>query len=357
MNIREERLTGLGGTDISAIVGRNPFRAPIDVYMEKVGLTDNGEPSLAMEIGIELETLLARKYKERMSSLTSELYFDFTPPMIRAPAVDWMIGHPDRHIYMGEAAIPPVGHHGLEIKTTTFRFADLWGEEFSDDIPEWILIQVQWYMGLDGLPFYDVPVLIDRELKIYRIQKNSELIKTLRLAGHKFWHEHVLAKIPPPTDEAPGWSDYFKAIYPIDSGKTIKVSDMDSEHTDIHNLALAKIHLEEAENFYEREKNNVKKLMGDASRLESVLGYISWKKSKDGAPTPDWEKIARYFAAQTAKGLLPDIYSDNEKKIRESAGSMVKDALKNEDWFLPGRKGSRRFLDANLLKTGGKDAK
>lgn len=323
--IVEERLTGLGGTDIAAIVGLNPFKRPIDVYVEKLQLAEPEEANLSMRLGTELETFLSREYMTRFPGVSSV----WRPDLIRNKDLPWMIGHPDFYVISKDSDLGlNTAEYGLEIKTTGSRNARLWGPEYTDEIPEWVLIQVEWYMGIDDLPYYDVAALIDREQRIYRVERDNKLIGNLIEAGDHFWNNHIQKKEPPKVDHSKSWSEYLKATFPQDTGETITVKDGSAAFFVMRELRAFKDLLEIADNNFEAAKHSLQRLMGEASRLESPIGHITWKRTKDGKSKPDWEKIARHFIKAATHGLSVEKY------------------LKMEfpDAIIPGRKGSRRFL-------------
>ena len=59
------RNTFITATELAAIVGADPWRGPMDVYAEKVGLLGHEPPSLPMRVGTALEGLIAELYEER----------------------------------------------------------------------------------------------------------------------------------------------------------------------------------------------------------------------------------------------------------------------------------------------------
>lgn len=58
----KERLSGIGGTDASAIAGLNPFRSALRVYLEKKGLAEPIEENEAMYWGKKQESIIAERY-------------------------------------------------------------------------------------------------------------------------------------------------------------------------------------------------------------------------------------------------------------------------------------------------------
>ncbi|MDH3571210.1 MAG: YqaJ viral recombinase family protein, partial [Gemmatimonadota bacterium] len=84
------RLTGIGGSDVGAIVGVDPYRNALDVYLEKTGEVEPDEaPTPVQERGRFLEPVIRQLYKLRSGRRLQPARFR------RHPEHKWMIGHPD----------------------------------------------------------------------------------------------------------------------------------------------------------------------------------------------------------------------------------------------------------------------
>ncbi len=58
------RRRGITGTDVAAILGLNPWRNALDVYLEKMGQGEAVQANEAMWWGTYLEEGIARRYAE-----------------------------------------------------------------------------------------------------------------------------------------------------------------------------------------------------------------------------------------------------------------------------------------------------
>jgi putative phage-type endonuclease len=56
----KHRNKGIGGSDVSAICGLNPWRSPLSVYLEKTGQIEAAEENEAMRWGTLLEPVVAK---------------------------------------------------------------------------------------------------------------------------------------------------------------------------------------------------------------------------------------------------------------------------------------------------------
>ena len=62
------RRRGIGGSDVSAIIGISPFRTARDIYYDKVGIAaveENEGNWVAMEMGHLLEDLVAKIFERK----------------------------------------------------------------------------------------------------------------------------------------------------------------------------------------------------------------------------------------------------------------------------------------------------
>ena len=64
---RTDRMSGLGGSDIAAILGVSPYKTAVDVWLEKTGraVNDNIGNENAVYWGNVLEDVVAKEYSKR----------------------------------------------------------------------------------------------------------------------------------------------------------------------------------------------------------------------------------------------------------------------------------------------------
>ncbi len=205
-----ERRTGLGGTDMAAILGASTWSNALTIYLKKVeGLETPA--SFAMNLGNAWEALVAHGYAVRTGySLTK-------PELVRHPGHEFLLGSPD-FLVQDRADL------GLEIKTsniqTLLKDDSKWGADGSGDVPMDYWVQCQWYMGLTGRAFWDLHAgfydlevakrMIGRGLpyevayaaalveeRTYHLQADPEFFELAVAAGIRFWEAHVLPQVRP----------------------------------------------------------------------------------------------------------------------------------------------------------------
>lgn len=212
-----QRRTGVGGSDVAAVLGLSPWRTPYDVYLDKLGEATKELTSQAAHFGNRLEAVVADEFSERTG-----IRCTMQEHMYRNPLSHWEIANIDR--YAGPGAI-------LECKTA--RLADGWGpsqeeeikagEVASDhEIPIYYETQIQWYMGLLGVPVCYVAVLIGgQDFRIYKVSRDPEIFEKIRAKVKTFWLEHVEKHVPP---EPISVAD-VRALYAKDSGAMREASN------------------------------------------------------------------------------------------------------------------------------------
>ena len=144
----ELRKRGLGGSDVSAILKQSPFATPLDVYYDKLGLSQPIEETDRMRAGKYLEPAVAEMFKDAHPEMDVRIdnYMRFHKKH------KFMYANTDR-IMQDENGKKGV----LEIKCTNSWYAKTWTES----IPYNFYVQAQHYLGVLGLDFCYIAVLID----------------------------------------------------------------------------------------------------------------------------------------------------------------------------------------------------
>jgi putative phage-type endonuclease len=275
-----DRGQGLGGTDIAAIVGENPYKSILDVYADKVGLTEReipgNYPHEAAYWGTVLEATIADHYAAEEGVILQQL-----AAPIQHPKVKYFYGSPDRLI-KGE-------RKGLEVKTASLRLAHHWGERETDDIPPYYRTQCEWYMGLTNYRKWDVALLIGgQEYRPYRLEADPTLFGILFESAQRFWIDHVLKKVPPEPTGTEKDDSALRKVFAAKSGKIVEapakllgtIENLREVRRAIETQAKAKVDFE----------NLIKFAIGENDGIEGPFGKITWKKNKDGFDV-DWEQI------------------------------------------------------------------
>lgn len=184
------RQSGIGGSEIAAIVGLNQYTTPMQVWESKVNPVIDDETSEPAYWGITLEDVVAKEYAKRTGRKIQRIN-----TQMRHPEHDFAIGNIDRAVINPDISGIVRWKNGklttdrlLECKTANGFMAKQWGESGSDYVPDAYLIQCQWYMGVTGASICDLAVLIGgQDFRIYTINRDDDLINDLLLQGAAFW--------------------------------------------------------------------------------------------------------------------------------------------------------------------------
>lgn len=273
------RKSGIGGSDVAAICGISPFRRPLDVWMDKMGLS-TPKDSPALHWGTRLERIIADE-------------FGLTHDCEIMPGVRLQDG-----IRLGNTdAMIPSRRSLLEVKTASAYKSAEWGESGTDDIPDYYITQVQWYLGLldpDEFEAADIAVLIGgNDFRTYRIERNDSLIDVLKERAEDFWAKYVKTGTPPETD---GSAEDLRArltFHPEDDGRILEATpEIEALAAE---LSKERAGLKSAEERVEALELRLKNIIGDASGINGNGWKCSWKKTKDGQSV-DWKKACSLAA-------------------------------------------------------------
>lgn len=179
-----ERNTYLGGTDVAAICGKSDWKTSLDVYLEKTGQIQKTTFTEAMYWGQQIEPLIIAEWAKRSNGVVLFQGLQAIHPLEnwRGGTVDG-IGHIDGRNIL------------LEAKKIAQSQRSYWE---SGGIPTDYLYQIQHYLDVHELEDGICCVLFGgSEYVEFPVQADRSIQSEIREEAKRFWHEHVLAKIPP----------------------------------------------------------------------------------------------------------------------------------------------------------------
>lgn len=276
------RSKGVGGSDAAAIAGANPYKSPIVLYMEKVGLYKGPEPGEAAYWGNTLEAVVADEFLKRYINEHMEQFNSLgnMPKVMRQNKLfahseyDFMRANIDRLI-----VCPIRGKGILEVKTANQFLADEW---VGEDVPNQYYIQLQHYLEVMDLNYGYIAVLIGgQRYKHYFIERDREVGKMLIEIESNFWNNHVLIGIPPEMDGADSTTEMMKILYPQSYDYPPLELGNGAEEWLIK-LDLVKKLLDEAKEEKQTWENKLKDLIRDNEVAFAGPHKITWKTDKRG---------------------------------------------------------------------------
>ena len=273
-----ERSKYIGGSDIAAICGVNPYKTPMQVYAEKLGLAAPFQGNERTRTGQELESfvvdVLFKKIHPLMhESLTdSEAFIDEEYP--------FMGGTPDR---IGSSSkhndVPgsDLCNFILEVKTCGYHSFKKYYD--TDEPPDFVVCQANWYAMLAGPSYKSIWIVVLGDTHLYKewnIPRDEHLIQVMRDQAISFWNNNILSKTPPSTDGSEHCTKALAAIYPkhltqnLDKGtqgETQILLDLKSANEE---LSIAKERVSSLE-------NKLRASIGSRMGIETDICRVTWK--------------------------------------------------------------------------------
>lgn len=258
----EARRQGIGGSDVAAIAGLNKWKSPIGVYLDKTGQAPEEENiGEAAYWGNVMEDIVAQEFSARTGLKVRK-----RNAILKHPEHTFMLANVDRLI-IGK-------QEGLECKTASEYLRGEWEDE---EVPAAYLLQCQHYMAVTGYKAWWIAVLIGGNKFIHkRIERDEELISFLISIEKDFWHNHVLAEVPPLFDGSEASTDLLKALYP--QAEPTSEINLTSE---VEQMLEAMDQLAEDAKEFERQRkeyeNQIKALMGPNEKGHVGSRIVTWK--------------------------------------------------------------------------------
>jgi len=123
-------------------------------------------------------------------------------------------------------------------------------------------------------------LLCGQALKIYRVERNEELIEALYVLERQFW-DFVETDTPPPVDGTDSAERALRHLYPVDRGETLDFSQSKELSDAFDELLAIRSEMESLKSTESHLKQRIESQMGEASKATFLGGSVSWKRSKD----------------------------------------------------------------------------
>lgn len=195
----QDRMRGIGGSDVATILGLNKWKSPYQLWLEKTGQIDlehtESEPAYW---GNVLEEVVAKEFQERTGKKVrrrNQVFEHPLHPFLRANI--------DRDV-VGENAL-------LECKTANAFLGKEWE---GDEVPLSYLCQVQHYMNVLNKEYCYIAVLVGGQKFIWkRVDRDQELIDTITELLVDFWENNVVKGNEPLIDGSEATQEFLKDRY------------------------------------------------------------------------------------------------------------------------------------------------
>lgn len=290
------RRRGIGGSDAPVIMGLNPYRGQLSLYVDKLDRAlDPTDPMEAAGWGIKLEPLVAAEFQLRTGLSVQEP----VPKTWVHPSFPFMIGTPDRFVHR-DLGGPPIGI--LEIKTCSLRKEWDW----DPDPPKTAWCQLQHYLAVTGLDLGWLAVLIGGQRYLHHeVKRDEAYIRDLIEKEQAFWW-YVQNDIPPDPDGRDSTTAIINQRYT--ESRPLEVVELDGQPelvASVNQLLQLTVDNQARKAEVDRLKNILKLALGHAE-VGTIEGkpVVSWKGSnRDSIDTRalrrDAPGIAEQFTRQS----------------------------------------------------------
>lgn len=255
----ELRRKGIGGSDAGAVCGVNPWKSPVQVWLDKTGRSTEFEDNERMMWGRKLEDVVADHFAE-----VNGIKIRRNNAVLIHPEIPYMLANIDREI-VGEKAL-------LEVKTAGAHTLKTWE---SDGAPASYQLQVQHYMAVTGYATAYLAVLIGGQKYMqFIIKRDDEVIQYLAKIESDFW-KFVTTNTAPPMDESSLTASTLNALYPTSNGQCVILPDEAAAL-----LAEYELYSEaekKAKKSKEQTKMQIQALMGEAELGIVDSKMVKWK--------------------------------------------------------------------------------
>ncbi len=319
---RQDRLSGIGASEIPSIVFPDQWGSPLSVYEAKVAPLPAPETTPDQERGEELEHAIL-KWTARRRRIIIEPNTD----IVRHVSMPWCIATPDGF----EVGLRDSEDSGASelcragvVEAKSPRRSTGWTDPDQDPtgIPRRYFVQVQWQLAATGLDRAILSALIHGDLWCYDIQADADLQAALLDAGAAFWR-HVEAHDPPPP-ESPMDAAVLGRLFDQKQKDLVRPASVDEAVSIIRQFKDAQATQEEAESRANILKARAIAMIGEHAGLDlGDAGRVTYKRAK-GPTVVDWQAVAKQLA---------DMESMPQEQFKQI-----------EEQYTTTKPGSRRFL-------------
>lgn len=323
------RMSGIGGSDAAAILGEDPHKSPIDVFLERTtggaAMLDNERTSA----GRWLEPIVLDAFARGGSDwprLGGPLVA-VKPPTVRHRVRTWQLGSADALVFEPESVADLLRiddddgfleHGGIldpsswareisarrpqalgEVKTHGWFGSRAYDVSEDGDplisVPGAKRIQCAWYMSLYRVDVCYLIALVDTHLRrTFVLHRDQDLEDMLLEETERFWTRHVLTGDPPPPDGTERYTRYLRDRF----GK--HGTDLIESTTEVDLATETLLAVKREEKRLKREKELaeqvIKNHIGENDGVRTRLGAVTWRSQSSGKIRQK-EALAELYAA------------------------------------------------------------
>lgn len=261
---RRARRNYLGSSDAAAVVGKDPWKTPYELWLEKTGQLEETDepPSPAAELGNYLEPALLDWAAQQLGAPVERDIFLVHGNGLLSANLDGLSLH----------AEPPCVVEAKTVGLLGGTAADAWGDAESDAVPDHVALQAAHQLAVvntasgsgEDVGWVLVPALLARRgFVMFRVQRDRDLEDALVEAELRWWTDYVSRGTPPPPEPSPALA-VLKRLRRT-PGKTVPV-----DAALIVAREAARAHRLEAEKLDQNAQAALILALGDAENGEAI---------------------------------------------------------------------------------------
>ena len=273
----EQRKKGVGGSDVSAIMGLSRYKGPYALWAEKSGLVipEDISDKPAVMVGNALEDPIRRWFRDRHP----ELVVTASNCILRSKRRPWAQASLDGVCHIrGSSRSDKSSYAVLEIKTVGERSIKDWYDDSGKlTLPIYYLCQVTHYLSVTGWSKAYVAALFgNRELVELEIMRDEDDIRAVESAVDEFWRR-VQTGEAPQVDGAPGEAEVIFKRHPKSGDEMVETEGIPRELAD---YIFYKEVLDKAKKNVDKAGDALKELIGDNKGLYSDDCIVTWPRGE-----------------------------------------------------------------------------
>jgi len=285
------RRLGIGGSEVAALVGCDPERDAMSLWIEKKGGMPERPPSDRMLVGQKLERGVIELYAH-----VTGYEVEYVNQTFQHRAWPFVIYSPD--------ALCRNMRRGVDAKVVSRDQRAKWGEP-PYGVPLDKQTQGQWYCMAMDYDAWDFAVYMgDGMPRVYVVERDDEVCRILLARAEEFYQRYLIGDEEPPMGGSALAAAWLQYKYPEHKRPDMREATP-AEAALLTDYAYVRAEQKDLQRTRDRMENLITRAIEDREGLYWPDGSFTWRRTKDQTVT-DWESMAR--------GLINAYVPDEEKR-------------------------------------------
>lgn len=270
-----DRRSGIGASEVPAIAGLSPWRTPVAVWLDKVGLAGGQPQTPGMRTGTALEHAVLKIAADEVGVPLRHNRSTFVHR-------DWPEGV---RLFATPDGFAPRRHALAEVKVVGWR-----GQDWKEGPPPYVLAQVQAQLAvLPKVKGALVAALIGSEVRTFEVERDEVIGDDIAERVRVWWDRHVIGgESPPPQTEDDEWAIVRGRVSP--PPREVRTPGLSEEVLAAELVVLLNHSDQIAAQIVERRL-----ALAEASARADLVGE-GWRATWSERTSTDWRAVAREAA-------------------------------------------------------------